>query len=183
MGWYFNMHGTMADVIRERIASHRWTNDAGVEVTHETVKHCLVGPNLWTVLEVKRDGVLDCRTVVLYLLQKAGRGMGAGYKDVEESMGPYEVNCPLSYLDDLTAPDSYAAEWRDRCRAYHAEQAAKRAYLKSLKAGDRVKVGTVWYTLTGPASKRYRGQYIVNDVYRLRPSQITIPAPGETIPA
>lgn len=183
MGWYFNMGGTMADVIRERIAPQRWTNEAGVEVTHETVKHCLVGPNLWTVLEVKRDGVLEYRTVVLYLLQKAGRGMGAGYKDIPECMGPCEVNCPLSYLDGLTEPDSYAAEWRERCRAYHAEQARKRAYLKSLELGSEVLVGKVWYTLTGKTVPGYRGQYQLNHFYRVRPSQITIPTPDETIPA
>ena len=38
------------------------------------------------------------------------------YKDMEESMGPCERNCPKSILDLLTPTDSeYAKEWRKDC--------------------------------------------------------------------
>lgn len=41
-----------------------------------------------------------------------------GYKDMDETMGPVEDNCPRSILDRLTPTDSqWANEWRARCRA------------------------------------------------------------------
>lgn len=41
-----------------------------------------------------------------------------GYKDMTESMGPCESECPEAILDLLTPTDSqYANEWRARCRA------------------------------------------------------------------
>jgi len=40
-----------------------------------------------------------------------------GYKDMEESMGPCESNCPAPILDLLTPTDrEYAVQWRARCR-------------------------------------------------------------------
>ena len=40
-----------------------------------------------------------------------------GYKDMEESMGPYECDCPEPILDLLTPTDGqYALQWRARCR-------------------------------------------------------------------
>ena len=43
---------------------------------------------------------------------------GFGYKDMCESMGPYESECPEAILDLLTSTDNaYALKWRARCRA------------------------------------------------------------------
>ena len=40
-----------------------------------------------------------------------------GYKDMEESMGPYSYDCPVAILDLLTATDNKnALEWRAKCR-------------------------------------------------------------------
>jgi len=40
-----------------------------------------------------------------------------GYKDMEESMGPYECDCPERILDLLTPTDrQHALQWRERCR-------------------------------------------------------------------
>jgi hypothetical protein len=40
-----------------------------------------------------------------------------GYKDMEESIGPCESNCPAPILDLLTPTDrEYAVQWRARCR-------------------------------------------------------------------
>jgi hypothetical protein len=48
-----------------------------------------------------------------------------GYKDMDESMGPRESECPTPILDLLTPTDSrYAIEWRARCRE---NAAARRA--------------------------------------------------------
>lgn len=40
-----------------------------------------------------------------------------GYKDMDETMGPYESKCPKGILDLLTPIDSeWANQWRARCR-------------------------------------------------------------------
>lgn len=40
-----------------------------------------------------------------------------GYKDIDETMGPCESDCPNSILSLLTPTDNqYALEWRSRCR-------------------------------------------------------------------
>jgi hypothetical protein len=51
-----------------------------------------------------------------------------GYKDMEESMGPYECDCPASILDMLTPTDAqHALQWRARCRENAAARRAKAA--------------------------------------------------------
>lgn len=50
-----------------------------------------------------------------------------GYKDVDESMGPYEVKgCPLRILDGLDEPvNEYAKRWRADVVAWHAKKKPK----------------------------------------------------------
>lgn len=51
-----------------------------------------------------------------------------GYKDMEESMGPYECDCPEPILDLLTPTDAqHALQWRARCRENTAARRAKAA--------------------------------------------------------
>lgn len=48
------------------------------------------------------------------------RGVGCwGYKDICESMGPCEVDCPIKYLDRAPVAGQYGEEWRSRVRAHH----------------------------------------------------------------
>ena len=58
-----------------------------------------------------------------------------GYKDIDETMGPCEADCPAAILDLLTPTASeYALRWRERCRA----AIAKRAAIPKLRDGDLV---------------------------------------------
>ena len=59
-----------------------------------------------------------------------------GYKDMEESMGPCECDCPESILNLLTPTDrEYAVQWRARCRENTAARRA-RAAKPSPRAGQ-----------------------------------------------
>jgi hypothetical protein len=54
-----------------------------------------------------------------------------GYKDMAESMGPYEDACPARVLDQLTATDNAnALDWRARCR----DRLARRAVINARAA-------------------------------------------------
>lgn len=45
-------------------------------------------------------------------------GCTFGYKDMDETVGPYESDCPAAILDELTETEyPHAIEWRARCRA------------------------------------------------------------------
>ena len=49
-----------------------------------------------------------------------------GYKDMDETMGPCEAECPPAILDLLTPnTNEYALAWRERCRAAVARRTAK----------------------------------------------------------
>lgn len=70
-----------------------------------------------------------------------------GYKDMDESCGPCEAECPERILDLLTETEhQYAIDWRARCRAKIAERRAR----PKLKPGMTLKLYGKPYTL-GPA--------------------------------
>jgi hypothetical protein len=93
------------------------------------------------------------RFIAIYLCKfygGRGRADGWGYKDMDESCGPNEVHCPLSFLQ--LAPDPapgncggcgkcgtcWSRSWRDKVRSYHADAEMKRRTLAGLKVGDKV---------------------------------------------
>jgi len=60
-----------------------------------------------------------------------------GYKDMDESMGPCEDNCPAHILDLLTPTDKeYAIDRRRRCRANLERRTRK------IEDGDRIKLAS-----------------------------------------
>lgn len=65
-------------------------------------------------------------------------GLVFGYKDMSESMGPCESECPARILDLLTATENtYALAWRERCRSALARK-AQNAAKPTPKPGDVV---------------------------------------------
>jgi hypothetical protein len=56
-------------------------------------------------------------------------------KEIDETMGPNEAECPVRILDLLSPTDSeYAQEWREACR----KNATRKASLPKVKKGDVV---------------------------------------------
>lgn len=63
------------------------------------------------------------------------RGYVFGYKGMDESVGPFEADCPAHILDLLTPTDRpHAVDWRARCRANLARRTAR----PRLRAGQTV---------------------------------------------
>ena len=69
---------------------------------------------------------------------RAQDGYIFGYKDMDETVGPYECECPAPILDLLTETDyPHALDWRARCRANIAKRKAIAAK-PALRAGQTI---------------------------------------------
>lgn len=68
--------------------------------------------------------------VVLFLL---GSSDGYwGYKDIDETMGPYQWDCPAKVLDAADPPaNEWATKWRAIVRQTHAERRERAAKRRS----------------------------------------------------
>jgi len=83
--------------------------------------------------------------ICIYLLQR-DQGYGWGYKDIDESMGPVQKECPVSYLDEADeATHQFAKEWRAEVRA-----------IAAARAKIRPKVHEMWKLHAGCTVKQVR---------------------------
>lgn len=143
MGWLFTLGQTRGQLI-DHLTRER--------DTCKTVAKFASGNHLWVVHEDRKGE----RFIVLYLLQNQ-QGYGWGYKDIDESMGPYYYSCPLKFLE--LAPKAANAEWREEVRKYHA----RRANAKGVKLGDTLilikgcKVPSVVVTSVRPLQGTHSG--------------------------
>lgn len=59
------------------------------------------------------------------------------YKDMDESVGPYDCKCPKSILNLLTPTDNeHANTWRESCLEYHKKANSQKAF-KNIKEGQK----------------------------------------------
>lgn len=129
MGWLYGWR------TRRELVNYL-TNQSGLR----TLKHCFVGNNMWAVHEATRtDNGKKVVFACLYLIHGPafGRGNGNpnawGYKDVEETMGPFQINFPMAWLDLLSPTETkYALEWRAAVKARGEKLASMR-------------IGTFWH--------------------------------------
>ena len=138
MGWLheFNAEFHKADgSVDRRLCCDRKLNwdskdaDGNVIATHRVLKSAMVGSTYYAAVRSERKGQEPQVWAAVFLT--CGRtkhdGTEWGYKDMDETMGPYEDKCPASILALLTPTDSeYAKAWRERCRKNIAEAAERR---------------------------------------------------------
>lgn len=112
------------------------------------------------------------KTIGLNLIKGGGRD-GWGYKGLDETMGPCEVNCPLALLAKADEPrNDYSRAWREKVRAYHAARKAK----PEPETGMRVTYCGHEYRLHTPAGPR-KGWHVVRvgdgAMFRMRAHQLS----------
>lgn len=110
MGWDFTHGASRQDIVNQILGMYR-PEYGCVILDHACTAY---GKRLW--LCVKSDK-LDQPLVVLYLLDKS-KGYGWGYKDMDETMGPYYYDCPLRFIKGV-GHNQFSKNWRDKVRAYH----------------------------------------------------------------
>ena len=129
MGWYYTHGATRGDIITELT-----TDTVTEERIFRTLRKCFRGNTMYALHESGKPGETK-KWIAVYLLQRGAKDYpGWGYKGMDETQGPCEKDCPVSYLDEADGPmGGFAVEWREACR----ERAAKRASKKP-------KVGEAW---------------------------------------
>ena len=138
MGWTtcigYDKERLLKDRLRDKQSSK---NEKGEYVEWKTIAHSLRGNNLWYVVEYTTYGEGYRNTIRYIALDLIGydRYSGSwGYKDISESMGPTEKNCPLKFFDMVPVPcDSNCAhEWREAVRKWHSMTNEQRKKLKEI---------------------------------------------------
>lgn len=82
---------------------------------YEVIKSCLKGSVYYGAL--KDSETNEIFAVIVKTSTSCADGFNFGYKEMDETCGPYECDCPDSILDLLTEPENeWAKEWREKCR-------------------------------------------------------------------
>ena len=113
MGWLFGWDSRSE--LKKHILDPNQTKSLTI-IDHASTK---IGRNLWVVYEKNETKE---RFIALYLIQKSGGSYG--YKGIDESMGPVEVDCPLKLLNKVesTPINEYSDKWRERVRNFHSRR-------------------------------------------------------------
>lgn len=115
-----------------------------------------------------KTGQRDVFAVVILLNYCRKDYYNFGYKDMDESMGPYEDNCPKRILELLTPTDNKNAnDWRERCW----KKINSKKSMPKIIPNMVLQYGGKEYTVTKNLGLR---GYIIsgdNGVYRLNTSQ------------
>ncbi len=110
----------------------RFTHEQA-DATSKVLRSALVRNSVYyAAVERRRTGTDEREVWALVCLvefnARAPDGYVFGYKDMCESMGPYESDCPKAILDLLTPTDNpYAQAWRDRCQENIVQRLRSRA--------------------------------------------------------
>lgn len=142
MGWLFMSHHSMGHATAKAYLDDQFTferpDEHGVPRGLTVLaSSCLGNRVYYAAVQAWRDGVAGAVFAVVCLVRwnpRAKDGMTFGYKDMDESMGPCEAECPARILDLLTPTTRpYAIEWRARCRANLERKA------RPLRGGERIR--------------------------------------------
>lgn len=159
MGWSYTIGQSKQRLIQERI------NPQGIDGhVYKSLAHCIRGNCLWQVIEHTFPSGVSKKFIALDLLSNEG-GDGWGYKDMDESVGPYYYSCPLRYLQMVPVANQ---EWRHQVVAYHGRrnQHLQLYQLVKLTNGESYRVTNL---------KPLRGQSLKDGrVYRIPRRMLTV---------
>ena len=124
MGWTFiQKPSNVKDYIANDLLT--WSNDLPTTYRVLDVKIVKMREAYAAVESVhKETGKRDVFAVIFLLDYRKDDYYDFGYKDMDETCGPYARNCPVSILNLLTETDNeHALEWRAACRKNAAHKA------------------------------------------------------------
>ena len=131
MGWLY------CSSSRSDLIAHL-KRDVATSTNLTPIDYSAAGSFLYCLVDVHATETEPAYKTILVFKMAGGGGSphySWGYKDMDESMGPYAYTCPLKFLDASTCDNPTAIEWRAACRAEHARKAQIAKGSKSLKIG------------------------------------------------
>ena len=158
MGWLFGWES------QRDVKNHCLSELENFEVIGH--KSTSFGKNLWVACKDRKDGK---SFIVLFLLSKSDGEWG--YKDIDESMGPYAKDCPISLLEKTSGLDSeYSKKWRSQVIEYHEKL---KQLGKDVQIGEIIEVYGKKYEIVDKINRHFRGVSLENGrVYRIKKTQI-----------
>ena len=135
MGWtsYYarNYKNGKVDVIAEVEEELNCENEKGKWTVLKSAKY---GSTVYSAVEYLNKETNEKKVFATVFLTSTRNGEFA-YKDMDETCGPYQYDCPESILKLLTPTESkWANEWRAKCREYRK----KAKELKALPMGSKI---------------------------------------------
>lgn len=151
MGWTFTHRPKGISTKRFFEDSFNYTREDG---SYGKILDCKAFlDTVYMAYEIKRKDLPTEVVGVVCLTKYVKDTYNFGYKDMDETMGPYSYDCPKAILDKLTpTTHEYALKWRENCW----KQVTKHEEAKKLKVGDRILLGGYTYTLL----ERKRGWWL-----------------------
>lgn len=144
MGWLFmprrslGGHASAKAYLDHQFTYERVQDDGPCRGLRVLASACPGNRVYYAAAQILEDGKPGEVVAVVCLVRwnpRAKDGYVFGYKDMDETMGPCEADCPQRILDMLTPTDNvHALEWRERCRANLARRA------RGLGDGDRIRL-------------------------------------------
>jgi hypothetical protein len=155
MGWTFLRTASRSriDIVRKEVEYETES------ITQRVIDHSEAGSTVYMLVERKpKPGVAwephhtyvndpdgTIRWIAVFLTKlSSGSDYNFGYKDLDETMGPIECDCPkriiaaASPLRDET--QGYAGEWRRRCLENVEKKSAAKAKRNALSDGAKIKL-------------------------------------------
>lgn len=144
MGWLYmpraslGLHTSAKSYLDAQFTYEREQEGGGTRGLQVLASSCPQNRVYYAAAQVMTDGIGGEVFAIVCLVRwnpADKEGLIFGYKDLEESMGPYEDGCPAAILDLLTETrNEHAIDWRARCRARLAMRQ------RPLADGDRIRL-------------------------------------------
>lgn len=139
MGWLFHLD-PIDDPLAYLKAKYNYNCDTH---TLETLDGARAGNTVYLAVRSTDKETGQSFVFAAVILIRNTKKDGFGYKDMTESMGPCECQCPrrimrlLTPVTDIPHP-GYTADWRARVAAWHDENHKRRQKRDSLRVGSVV---------------------------------------------
>lgn len=125
MGW-FGIRADFNNVKEYAEQELKISNEQGILL--ERAYH---GNTVFSLVQLHKD---NSKLILVDLVRKSDDGFWV-HKPLSENCGPNDLNCPERILKQSTSQNTYAIEWREKCRAQRRNKAETIKTFKLLPTG------------------------------------------------
>jgi hypothetical protein len=156
MGWLYQ-RDTVDNPVAYLTAKYNYDCDTH---TLQALDGARVGTTVYLAVKSTDKKTARCFVFAAVILISNTKRRGFGYKDMTESMGPCQCDCPdrimrlLSPISEIPNP-SYSADWRARVAEQKNQVRQRRERRKALRVGSTVTLPTPIRFLGGSVASRF----------------------------